>query len=984
MIFVCHCYGGLVVLQALLAARNTTQEWPEIFDWTTGLVFFGTPFRGARRMNLVEMLEAARLKYSSEQIQEETLRVLQSGNETLLNLVHDFCQVRQDKRVMCFYETRTTSVGKIFGRQDVTDYLVDQSSGCLDPDPSSFIRSLPLTRDHFDMNKFAGPEDDDFMQVKEVIADMVKEAPNLVQRHSHRTTSEQPQGNIGINMTFRGKEDAGNDGRGVERPLLFQWNIPRSSSGSFVGRTDVVNEIKNKLSEGNTESQKRYVITGIGGIGKSEICLRVIDKMRSKVGAEKSLVDLAESRELHASDLNSARNALASIPGNHLVVLDNADDPNEDYQGFAPPANDWSVIITSRNIQCSRHSSVGHWSLQSLDTGESSRLLLQAAEIPEDDWPAKATLATKVVDCLGSHTLALIQAGSYIRAKRCTLSEYPEIFEKKSQKLLEFNVTQQGSRYSNVWTTFEVTATAFEKPQKANTDAKCLLDTLSMLHFTNFPTEVFEHTWREARQIVKRGLEATNSRDTPKVLFEGLSHIARTRSLGAGKDYLQQVYAQEVFRLLADQVSDFLPILSDEWESDRIHDALDILTDLSLVQKSETKDGKLTISMHKLTHSWARERMDDPQTKRQAWLRAGSTIVLSNMTSWIWADPEIQLRPHARYFADNSRSFDISGVPPDMAEKIVLFCAELLQILREDEMLEQFLDKIIQELQKHGKSIMEVSLPLCKVKAKNLYDLSRLDEAIAWWTNIVEAEKKRITTRRPDRLESQHQLTRAMFLQGQNDSATTLLQKVVKECQERLGEEHPVRLAAEHDFADFCGLQGDTKKAIELFTHVVNVRRRICKETQPELLITQHQLARTYLHDGQLDEAFARFHRVLKIREANLPETHPERLATEHELGCCYRESGEYDKAIESLEKVVKIRKQTLAPDNIEGLLSQQELALTYMYDDQIVKAIEILTHVVDMQKHLLESSSNRRNAEFLLSICKEKEDDRQDPATPH
>ena len=71
-------------------------------------------------MNQIEMLEAARLKYSSEQIQEETLRILQSGNETLLNLVDEFCQVRQEMRVMCFYERKLTSVGKIFGRQDIT------------------------------------------------------------------------------------------------------------------------------------------------------------------------------------------------------------------------------------------------------------------------------------------------------------------------------------------------------------------------------------------------------------------------------------------------------------------------------------------------------------------------------------------------------------------------------------------------------------------------------------------------------------------------------------------------------------------------------------------------------------------------------------------------------------------------------------------------------------------------------------------------
>ena len=78
-------------------------------------------------MNLVDMLEAARLKYSSEQIQEGTLRILQSGNETLLNLVEEFCQVRQDRKVVCFYERKRTAVGKLFDRQDIT---VSDGKGC--------------------------------------------------------------------------------------------------------------------------------------------------------------------------------------------------------------------------------------------------------------------------------------------------------------------------------------------------------------------------------------------------------------------------------------------------------------------------------------------------------------------------------------------------------------------------------------------------------------------------------------------------------------------------------------------------------------------------------------------------------------------------------------------------------------------------------------------------------------------------------------
>ncbi|KAF1354308.1 hypothetical protein EJ07DRAFT_182329 [Lizonia empirigonia] len=54
--FIAHCFGGLVVLKALLEAQQDAKEWPGTFVSTTALIFFGTPFRGAEGMSQVEML----------------------------------------------------------------------------------------------------------------------------------------------------------------------------------------------------------------------------------------------------------------------------------------------------------------------------------------------------------------------------------------------------------------------------------------------------------------------------------------------------------------------------------------------------------------------------------------------------------------------------------------------------------------------------------------------------------------------------------------------------------------------------------------------------------------------------------------------------------------------------------------------------------------------------------------------------------------
>ena len=57
-------------------------------------------------------------------------------------------------------------------------FVVDESSGCLDQ--SEWTEKYSLSRDHFSINKFGKPEEEDFQTVCEVIEKMVKISPGLV------------------------------------------------------------------------------------------------------------------------------------------------------------------------------------------------------------------------------------------------------------------------------------------------------------------------------------------------------------------------------------------------------------------------------------------------------------------------------------------------------------------------------------------------------------------------------------------------------------------------------------------------------------------------------------------------------------------------------------------------------------------------------------------------------------------------------------
>jgi hypothetical protein len=66
---------------------------------------------------------------------------------------------------------------------------------------------------------------------------------------------------------------------------VVHWLVPREVRSIFTGREELVRTIKSAVlpdREGDPSTQKRFVITGMGGQGKSEICLKVAHELRDR------------------------------------------------------------------------------------------------------------------------------------------------------------------------------------------------------------------------------------------------------------------------------------------------------------------------------------------------------------------------------------------------------------------------------------------------------------------------------------------------------------------------------------------------------------------------------------------------------------------------------------------------------------------------------------------------------------------------------
>jgi hypothetical protein len=150
----------------------------------------GTPFRGAEgSLSQGQILRFAQIAASEnaerkEPVNGDILEILRPENESLMAILTHFLALWRAELPLCicFYETKPSNVWGIVQERRDEEFIVNRASGTLD-----FATNLPLWRDHFGMNKFSDPSEDEFVTVSNEIKKLVAEAHDIAAfRRKHR------------------------------------------------------------------------------------------------------------------------------------------------------------------------------------------------------------------------------------------------------------------------------------------------------------------------------------------------------------------------------------------------------------------------------------------------------------------------------------------------------------------------------------------------------------------------------------------------------------------------------------------------------------------------------------------------------------------------------------------------------------------------------------------------------------------------------
>ncbi|EJT82367.1 hypothetical protein GGTG_02340 [Gaeumannomyces tritici R3-111a-1] len=634
---------------------------------------------------------------------------------------------------------------------------------------------------------------------------------------------------------------------------------------------------------------KTFVLTGLAGQGKSEVCLQVANRVRDQFWGvfwvDVSTSELAKSGFSEISALlelpespdvvEQIKRALAALcpDKDWLLILDNADDDKTDYAKYLPPGGNGAVLVTSRLRGCAALGRVGWEELHGMGMADCVDLLLRATR-PQSSKPGSRQAAQEVVRLLSRHTLAVVLAGAYVQMGRCSLAECAGVVRQQLWRFFLFSPEQSRSRYGSLDKTFHASVS----------DSYHILVTMAAMDFKELPLDLLE----DAFDGLKRAREIPEDESRIDTL---------TRWHAGVPPLLQDPSSVELFR-------------------QRLGKAVSRLESLGFLKKDKAK-GFEAVSAHPLVHKWLGVRQKTTARRRDA-ETAAVVLALAQFNSGSQARPyRAHVEVHMQSLFEEERWLADPKKPSRPELQMAFQGCYFLEQLRSTHG-NKMLDRLSSRLWKHvvGSEPEEESaatadsLPLFRIRGSSLMRLGKKKESL-----LVLEEASWVAEELPDSeslLEFQEQLARAYRENKCFDEEIDVLKYVLRLRTVMGGRKHP-RLGFSHGKMQNNLVRayldgGWFEEGIELCKQLVDDRARRHAKDSTWLLATRAQLATAYFLDGQFEAAVKEHRAVVELRETSLPKDHADTIGSKFKLAEACLKVGELEEAADLLRDVVRVR----------------------------------------------------------------------------
>ncbi len=641
------------------------------------------------------------------------------------------------------------------------------------------------------------------------------------------------------------------------------WSVPDHLTPDFVGREADLGALFTRL-----EVRGRAVLSGLGGIGKTQIALKYAQRFRDSyravfwLNADKLSTlktecgTLARTLELSfpAGNLDEAVAALLEwlrIEDGWLLILDNADDPAE-LGPFASVEGSGHVLITARPGDIQESKKLRPLTLDVLPLDEATEFLLKRCERP-DAGEAERAAARGLADKLGRLPLALEQAGAYIWATQgATFQKYLVDYDRRGLKRLEAKRPALGKYPESVVSTWK---TSFEAVRSVPGAA-------DVLQFSAFlaPDAI-----------------------TYELLTKG---------------------ALELGPAIQEALADADPA------SPQMDDLLQPLARLSLIRIDADSP---SYSIHRLVQDVVRAAMDDGT--RRLWAERAVRAVdaafpIVEHANWPLCD---QLLPHALSVASwverERMGFAAAG---RLLDQTGYYLYERGQYAEAEPLLERAMEIRRTALGERHPDFAESLNDLAVL----YYATGRHAEAEPLYKQALRVYCTTLGEGHPDFAESLNNLGILYEVMGRHAEAEPLLERAMDIRRTARGEHHPDFAESLSNLAELYIATGRHGLAEPFLKRATDIRRIALGERHPDFAYSLNNLGVLYLETGRHAEAEPLLERAMEIRRTALGERHPDFAESLNDLAMLYDAMGRRAEAEPLFRQAVEILKAALGVDH--------------------------------------------------------------------
>ncbi|KAJ7252022.1 P-loop containing nucleoside triphosphate hydrolase protein [Mycena rebaudengoi] len=674
-------------------------------------------------------------------------------------------------------------------------------------------------------------------------------------------------------------------------------------SRMFHGRRDILDKLHAYFLQ---DIGRRHVsvLHGLGGAGKTQICLKFMDESdksrftdvffldASTVDTIKSgLKNIALTRSI-GSEADDASLWLASSQDEWLLIFDNADDPSIDLFNYFPQSSRGNILITSRNPELYVHAPDSHHRISDMEEEDAVGLLLASAM--QSLNTETESLARDIVKALYCFPLAVVQAGAFI-ARTGTLRKYLTMFEQNRAQLLSRVPSQSHDKYAwSVYTTWDISFKCLS-PMAAK-----FLQICSFLHHEGISEAIFSSA-------------AAYEHD----------------SLGPTEEQIEEPL----------QFLNHFVTQAGSWDDLHFTDITTEIKGYSLINQDPNTN---LFSIHPLVHDWSKKTIRDTNSTRECSAAILAMTTMSTLHDQVF---HISLLPHL-----NSVLCGEAQVAHKFAHPFQHIFYDAGHFDHSRELCVALLENRKHTLGDEHSDTLGAMSSLAAV----CWKLGKGAEALELDVAVLEKRKEILGLEHPHTLDAMLNLAITYHDLGKLTESEELNMVVLEKRKQILGLEHPKTLAAMSSLAVTYHNLGKLTDTEDLKVVVLEKRKQILGPDHPETLYSMLNLAVTYSSLGKLTDAEELEVVVLEKRRQILGTEHPDTLHAMSGLAVTYHSLGKLPDAEDLKEVVLEKQKQIMGPDHPATLHAMSELAVTYQALGKLTDAEELYVVLLDKQKQIL------------------------------